>query len=182
VKINKPVIFTTAYDKYSIDAFRHSGIDYILKPVTAEALANAINKYQNLARQVVPVNINNVLEHPSGSFRYKDRFLAKVGTRAFFIQADDIAYFLADNKTVYLADKSGNRFIINYSVEKLESLLDPYHFFRINRKVIVHSKLIDIIKPHYNNRLKLILKNLPVSDEMIVSRERSSAFKKWAEG
>lgn len=184
VTINKPVIFTTAYDNYAIDAFRHLAIDYILKPITSEALAAGIQKFRTLTNTTSPPDYSVWMEYYKSNpvNRYKDRFLAKVGTRTFFIQADEIAYFYADNKTVYLADREGNRFIINYSIEKLEPLLDPYYFFRINRKMIVHSKMIDVIRPYYNNRLKIALKNLPVTGDMIVSRERAAAFKKWAEG
>ncbi|CAN5595293.1 LytTR family DNA-binding domain-containing protein [soil metagenome] len=184
VIINKPVIFTTAYDNYAIDAFRHLAIDYILKPITSEALAAGIQKFRTLTNTTSLPDYSVWMEYYKSNpvNRYKDRFLAKVGTRTFFIQADEIAYFYADNKTVYLADREGNRFIINYSIEKLEPQLDPYYFFRINRKMIVHSKMIDVIRPYYNNRLKIALKNLPVTGDMIVSRERAAAFKKWAEG
>ncbi len=184
VSVQKPVIFTTAYDNYAIEAFQHLSIDYILKPITDTSLAAAIQKYRALTQPVFSPGYQQKLEtyQTSGSNRFKDRFLAKVGMRTFFIQSEEAAYFLADNKTVYLADTAGNRFIINYSIEKLEPLLDPYYFFRINRKMIVHSKWIDVIKPYSNNRLKIALKNLPVNDDMIVSRERAAAFKKWADG
>lgn len=184
VKLSRPVIFTTAYDNYAINAFQHFSIDYILKPVTAESLAIAIQKYRSLASAFYPPDYSVWAEHVKENFspRYKDRFLAKIGSRTFFIQTDEIAYFYADNKVVFLADREGNRFIINYTIEKLEPLLDPYLFFRINRKMIVHSKMIDLIKPYYNNRLKISLRNLNLEEEIIVSRERVPAFKKWAEG
>ena len=91
-------------------------------------------------------------------------------------------YFYADNKTVYLVDGTGNKFTINYSMEKLESVLDPYYFFRINRKMIVHSKMIDLVKPYLNNRLKLSFKNIFHDEDIVVSRERVVDFRKWAEG
>ncbi len=184
VKLSRPVIFTTAFDNYAINAFQHFGIDYILKPVTAEALASAIQKYKSMSKVFSPGDYHvwaNGLKDKFHS-RFKDRFLAKIGSRTFFIQTDEIAYFYADNKIVYLADREGNRFIINYTIEKLEPLLDPYYFFRINRKMIVHSKMIDLIKPYFNNRLKLSLRNLNLQDEIIISRERVAAFKKWADG
>ena len=184
VTINKPVIFTTAFDHYAIDAFRYLSIDYILKPVTAEALAAAIQKYRAMSVATLPADYNFLVEkfQEKTITQYKDRFLAKVGQRTFFIQTDEVAYFYADNKTIYLADREGNKFIVNYSIEKLESLLDPYYFFRINRKMIVHSKMIDLVKPYLNNRLKLSLKALRMDEDIIVSRERVTAFKKWAEG
>ncbi|MCX6324153.1 MAG: LytTR family DNA-binding domain-containing protein [Sphingobacteriales bacterium] len=185
VLIQRPVIFTTAFDNYALNAFQHYSIDYILKPVTAEALGAALNKYKAMAKAFTVPDYKNwtgVLASDSSLAKYKDRFLAKVGPRTFFIQADEIAYFTADNKIVTLADREGNRFIVNYTIEKLEPLLDPHHFFRINRKMIVHSRSIEQVKPHFNNRLKLSLKNLKLSEDIIISRERVAAFKKWAEG
>lgn len=184
VNIDKPVIFTTAYDSYAIDAFKHSGIDYILKPVEAAALAAAIKKYDTLTNKTLQLNYTALANRyeENNIKRFKDRFLAKVGTRTFFIQANEVAYFNAENKIIFLGDADGNRFIVNYTIEKLEPILDPYYFFRINRKMIVHSKMIDIIKPYYNNRLLLSLKNIKLTEEIIVSRERVTAFKKWAEG
>jgi len=184
VKLSRPVIFTTAYDNYAINAFQHFSIDYILKPITTEGLAAAIQKYKSMASVFSPPDYNLWTGELKDNLfnRYKDRFLAKVGSRTFFIQTDEIAYFYAENKIVYLADRQGNRFIINYTMEKLEPLLDPYHFFRINRKMIIHSKVIDLIKPFYNNRLKISLRNLNLQEDIIVSRERVYAFKKWAEG
>jgi len=184
VKLSPPVIFITAYDNYAINAFQHFSLDYILKPVTAQGLATAIQKYKSLASAFYPPDYTAWAGQLKENLftKYKDRFLAKVGSRTFFIQTDEIAYFYADNKIVYLADRQGNRFIINYTIEKLEPLLNPYHFFRINRKMIVHSKVIDLIKPFYNNRLKINLRNLSLQEDIIVSRERVPAFKKWAEG
>lgn len=184
VDLQRPVIFTTAYDDYAIDAFRHFSIDYILKPVTAQHLANAIHKYRTISSAFYPPDYNSWATQwkVNSVARYKDRFLAKLGTRSIFINAEDIACFQADNKIVYLIDREGNRFVINYTLEKLEPLLDPYHFFRINRKMIVHSKVIDVVKQFYNGRLKLMLKNINLNEDILVSRERVNDFRKWAEG
>jgi two-component system, LytTR family, response regulator LytT len=182
INLQKPVIFTTAFDNYALDAFQLFSIDYILKPVTAEALAAAINKYKNIA-SMAAANYSLLSDSVKENFstRYKNRFLAKVGQRSFFLQADEVAYFFADNKIVYLVDKEGNRFIINFTLEKLEPLLDPHDFFRINRKMIVHSKAIEQAKPYFNNRLKLLLKGIKADEEIIISRERVVHFKEWAE-
>lgn len=182
VNLQKPVIFTTAYDNYALDAFQLFSIDYILKPVTAEALASAINKYRYITNMTV-TNYSLLSDQVKENFttRYKNRFLAKVGQRSFFIKAADVAYFMADNKIVYLVDNDGNRFIINYTMEKLEPLLDPHDFFRLNRKVIVHSNAIDQVKPYFNNRLKIVLKNIKTDEDLVISRERVSAFKTWAD-
>lgn len=183
VQVHKPIIFTTAYDNYAIDAFNYFSIDYILKPVTSVALANAIQKFQMITQSFTSIDYSVIANQIKGdlAINHKDRFLAKVGTRTFFVQSDDIACFIADNKIVQLVDKNNNRFNINYNLEKLETLLDPHFFFRINRKMIVHSKAIDQVKPYFNNRLKLLLKGISTEFEIIVSREKVMEFRKWAE-
>jgi DNA-binding LytR/AlgR family response regulator len=183
VNLQKPVIFTTAFDNYALDAFQLFSIDYILKPVTAAALAGAINKYRSMAGSMAANNYALLSDQVKDNFstRYKNRFLAKVGQRSFFLQASEVAYFFADNKIVYLVDREGNRFIINFTLEKLEPLLDPHDFFRINRKMIVQSNAIEQIKPYFNNRLKLTLKGIKADEEIIISRDRVNDFKEWAD-
>ena len=184
IQFNKPVIFTTAYDQFAIEAFKLFSIDYILKPVTAEALGSALNKFRSItySTSVKPDYslLAKELSKEAGN-NFKSRFLAKVGQRLFFVEVADIAFFQADNKMVYLVDKDGNRFVIDYTLEKLEALLNPKEFFRLNRRFIVKVSAIEHIKPFYNSRLKLSVKGASPSDEMIISRERVSEFKAWAE-
>lgn len=114
--------------------------------------------------------------------KYKERFLGKIGNRSFFIESDDVACFTAENKQVALYDKKGVKYHVNYTMEKLEPLLNPSLFFRINRKMIIHSKVIEQVKPYYNSRLKVLFKEIKFNDDIIISRERVGLFKKWAEG
>ena len=183
IPLQIPVIFTTRFNNYAIDAFRLFTIDYLLKPVTAESLGYALNKFRNFSFHFGLSNYHHLSRQVKENFtaRYKNRFLAKVGSRSFFLQSDDVGYFFADNKIVYLVDKEGNRFIINFTLDKLEALLDPHHFFRINRKTIIHAKAIEQVKPYFNNRLKLFLKGIKTEEEILISRERVSAFKEWAD-
>jgi DNA-binding LytR/AlgR family response regulator len=178
-----PIIFITAYDNYAIDAFRLFSVDYIMKPVTAEALAAAINKYKSLSEIFVPADYRMLAEQvkDNNSSSYRNRFLAKVGQRLFFIPAADVAYFAADNKIVFLIDREGNRFVINSTMEKLEAELNPRDFFRLNRKIIIHADAIDQVKPYHSSRLKLQLKGTVAADEIIISRERVADFKQWAD-
>jgi two-component system, LytTR family, response regulator LytT len=179
----KPIIFITAYENYAVDAFRLFSIDYILKPVTAEALAMAINKYKSLSHIFTAADYRLLMEQlkEASSANYRNRFLAKVGQRLFFIPAGDVAYFAADNKIVFLIDREGNRFVINSTMEKLETELNPKDFFRLNRKIIIHADAIDQVKPCHSNRLKLQLKGVTSTEEIIISRERVSEFKQWAD-
>ena len=181
--IQKPVIFTTAYENYAIDAFQLFSIDYILKPVTAAGIAAALNKYKNLSAAFAPKDYHLLMEQVKDNFskNYKTRFLAKIGQRLFFIPDTDVAYFAADNKIVFLIDKEGNRFVINTTMEKLETELNPKYFFRLNRKIIINASVIDQVKPYHSNRLKLQLKGISPQEEIIISRERVSEFKQWAD-
>jgi DNA-binding LytR/AlgR family response regulator len=180
VNYNKPVIFTTAYDQYALEAFKLFSIDYILKPVTLEALAAAMNKLKSLTVSFPAVDFNQ-LASSWPSARYKKRFLGKVGQRLFFLESTAIAFFQADNKIVHLVDKEGNRYVVDYTMEQLEDQLDPQHFFRLNRSFIVNIDAIQQVKPYYNSRLKLSVKGSMQQEEMIISRERVADFRLWAE-
>lgn len=181
--IQIPVIFATAFDRYAIEAFRHFSIDYILKPVTAEALQRAIGKFRSLRPATPMPDYSGLLKQLSEwkENRYKARFLAKVGQKLFFVETEDIAYFQAENKLVYLVDREANRYVIDYTLEKLEALLDPAQFFRLNRKFLIRYTAIQQIRPYSNSRLRLMVKGAPSSEEIVISRERVADFKQWAE-
>ena len=179
-----PVIFTTAYDQYAIDAFKVLSIDYLLKPVTAEALRAAIGKLTLLRHSSLPgltdyAKLLHLLQQQSRQ-QYKTRFVGKVGQKLFFIAAADTTYFTADNKVVYLYAADGNHYVVEHTLEELETLLDPKQFFRINRSFIVQAGAIDQVRPYINSRLKIIFKSGQQTTEAIVSRERVNDFKTWA--
>ena len=180
VNYNRPVIFTTAHDQYALEAFKMFSIDYILKPVTLEALAAAINKLKSVSVSFANIDFNRVLPELRGQ-PYKKRFLGKVGQRLFFITTDTICFFQADNKIVYLVDNEGNRYVVEHTMESLEDLLDPQQFFRLNRSFIVSIDAIEQVKPYYNSRLKLSVKCITSQEDMVVSRERVAGFKQWAD-
>jgi two-component system, LytTR family, response regulator LytT len=183
VKTTTPIIFTTAYDQYALDAFQLFSIDYILKPVTAESLANAFAKYHGLTKaNNIPVDYALLIQQMQDSIagKYKSRFLAKVGQRTYFIPVNEVAYFVADNKIVHLVARDGKRYIKNATIEKLEEIIDPSVFFRVNRKVIVHIDAIEQTKPYDNNRLVIVIRNINTAEEIIVSREKVQDFKTWA--
>lgn len=113
---------------------------------------------------------------------YKSRFLGKIGQRLVVVPVNEVAYFQANNKLVYLADITGSKYIVDHTLEQLESILDPQIFFRINRKFIITHHSIHHIRPYVNSRLKVCLKDVSEKEEMIVSRERVNAFMKWVEG
>lgn len=115
-------------------------------------------------------------------FEYKNRFLIHLGSRMFFINTADIAYFYVSEKIVYLVNIDGARYPIDYSLEKIQQIINPSNFFRINRRVICSAQAIKEIKTHINSRLKIILSVGNYLDEAVVSREKVTAFKEWVEG
>lgn len=179
VDYKHPVIFTTAYNQFALDAFQLMSIDYLLKPVTSDVLQASLLKFKSL-QTTTAVNykrLSKVFEDAS----FKSRFLAKAGQKMFFVDASDIQFFQADDKIVFLVDKEGNRLVVDYTMEKLQEVLNPKEFFRLNRKVIARYSSIAQIKPYVNSRLKLLLRNGTKTEEVILSRERVQDFKQWAE-
>jgi len=185
INISKPLIFTTAYDQYAIEAFQHFSIDYLLKPISFEMLSNAFEKYKSIINRFTPPDYKSWQKFIGSNIQsvsnYKNRFVGKVGTKSYVIQIEDIAYFTADNKVVSVIDTDDNMYTVNHTIEKIESMVNPADFFKINRSTIVNQKMIQQFKPHLNNRLKLILKCKRQHEEMIVSRERVSSFRNWLE-
>lgn len=180
ITYTKPVVFITAYDQYAINAFSMFSIDYILKPISREALAQALNKFHLLSFSFSNIDLNK-FEKEWNKPLYKKRFIGRVGQRLFFTDVTEIAFFHADNKIVYLTDRDGNKYVIDYTLEKLETVLDPSKFFRLNRRFIVNIDAIQQVKPYYNSRLKLYVKGADSEEEMIISREKVADFKLWAE-
>jgi DNA-binding LytR/AlgR family response regulator len=183
VAIHIPVIFTTAYDQYAMRAFQYFSVDYILKPVTAEALAKALNKLSAMAGgfpgSQVYLNIGEKFTSSMQEKKYRDRFLAKVGQRIYLVASSNVAWFEADNKIVYLIDKEGNKYLVDFTMEKLTQLLNPADFVRINRKYIICHSAVEHIKPYAGNRMQVAVAAGKKTDNIIVSRDRVSALKEW---
>jgi two-component system, LytTR family, response regulator len=184
VRIASPIIFTTAFDKYALDAFKLLSIDYLLKPFTLEALTNAMDKLKLLQSQpAMPlINYDDVIKLLRQKTRtYKTRFTGKIGNKLFFIETNHIALFYSDNKIVYMVASDNTRYIAEYTLEHLEELLDTASFFRVNRSMIINISAIGQVKPYDNNRLQIMLKNNVKPEEAIVSRERVVDFRRWAD-
>jgi DNA-binding LytR/AlgR family response regulator len=182
VEIKTPIIFTTAYDQYAIQAFKHLSIDYLLKPIQKQDLQRALDKFKILSKPHTLGTdevrmLNELLRKNSRSFR--ERFLIKAGNKLQFKQVSEAAYFYADGKATYLVSKKENRkYLIDHTLEDLESSLDPDQFFRISRKFIVHIESIAEVKGLISSRLEIKL-NLPCDQDLSVSREKAKSFKNW---
>ena len=180
INIKVPVIFTTAYDQYTLKAFKVNSVDYLLKPIDPEELAGAFSKYDQLYQksQVYDVTAIQQLMKAMVQPDYKERFIIKIGQQLTYIAVTDIHYFYSEEGLVYAKTISAKKHVIDYTLDQLENLLKPAEFFRINRKAIASINAIGKIATYFNSRLKLELK--PKADfEVIVSRERVADFKKW---
>lgn len=169
--INSPIIFTTAYDEYTLRAFKHQSVDYLLKPVEPEELYAAINKFIQIYKSQETPKINT-------SFTYKERFLVKSGHHLNVIRKGDIAYFFSEDGYTHLVCSNGKKYIMDDSLDSIGKIVDPSHFFRINRSLIIQNTSIEKIESYFNSRYTLSL--IPTFKEtVIVSRERVKDFIEW---
>ena len=179
IRVDTPVIFTTAYDEFTLKAFKVNSIDYLLKPIDEEALKGAILKYRRLYadKSLFKTDFRQLMNE----FRnqYKSRFLIKTGEKFKSIQVKDISHFHICEKNVFLKDFQGIDYGIDYSLDQLQGILDPLKFFRINRDCIVNIDAITLIYSYSSSRLQLTLRDEGKSDLFVVSRERVTDFKKW---
>ncbi|MFI5151589.1 MAG: LytR/AlgR family response regulator transcription factor [Bacteroidia bacterium] len=176
VSIDLPVIFTTAYDEYAIQAFKVNSIDYLLKPIGLLELKSALDKFQKLNH--LSGQSARLDSYERVAREYKSRFIVKMGDTLASVKSQEIDFFIAEDGIVILSTKNGKRYPTDHTLDTLEILLSPRDFFRINRKVLVNINSIQKISSYFNSRLKIVCAGLP-DDECIVSRERVGAFKEW---
>jgi len=176
VTVRCPIIFTTAYDHYAIEAFKTNGIDYLLKPIEEERLTQAIEKARHFSHALVLEKILSVSNQASAK-SYKSRFMVKVGDKIKSIPVEDIMVFYSQKASFILtADK--HTYCIDYTLDQLEPMLDPETYFRINRKYIVSIYACTHILAWSNSRLRLKIEGTDDPD-IIVARERVQEFKNW---
>ncbi len=182
VDITKPIIFTTAYDEFAIDAFKLHSIDYLLKPILKEDLRSALEKYKSFWEEKSksgPSDISKILTQLQRK-RKKHRCLVKKGGHFEYINVSDIAFVNSSDSLTFLHTFDGSRYIYTKTVEQLYADLDEDHFYQINRSQVIQSEAISEIHPFLNQRLKLVLK-VPVKGDIdfVVSRKRMASFKDW---
>jgi DNA-binding LytR/AlgR family response regulator len=182
IKVSSPVIFTTAYDEYALQAFKVNSIDYLLKPIQEHELKNSLEKFRDLKNSFGAdkfINFQKLLStYQLAKKDYKNRFLVKLGERLVCVETTDISFFKSEDKLTFVNTKSGNKYLVEYTLEELEEMLDPQVFFRLNRQFITHISSIDSIHNYFNGKLKLYLKQKE-KEEVIISREKAPYFKEW---
>lgn len=184
VKVQSAIIFTTAYDEYALRAFKLNSIDYLLKPIDEMELLTALEKYRTFKPTEQPASLNfeeikKLLVNPAPQV-YKKRFTTKVGQRIKLIEVDEVVCFYSENKGTYVQTIEGRNYLLDTTLEQLETELAPDTFFRVNRKFIVPIHAIKDIISYTNSRLKLKLTKYD-TEQVIVARERVKDFKLWLE-
>lgn len=186
IDIKSAIIFTTAYDEYALRAFKLNSIDYLLKPIDEDDLEVAVKKFKARTQTAAGSNlsldfemIKQMLVNPVDK-SYKKRFTVKVGQQLKLIGIDEVECFYSENKGTYLHTSDNRDYLLDGTLEQLETDLDPKDFFRVSRKFIIPMKGIKEIQMHTNSRLKIILPTYN-DDEVIVARERVNDFKEWIE-
>lgn len=182
VEIKSAIIFTTAYDEYALRAFKLNSIDYLLKPIDENDLEVAVNKFKERQPKPEPISldfetIKRMLANPDVK-TYKKRFAIKTGQHLKMVAIDEVECFYSENKGTYLHTLENRTYLLEGTLEQLETELDPKDFFRVSRKFIIPMKAIKDIVVYSNSRLKVILPTYK-EEEVIVSRERVSDFKTW---
>lgn len=178
-KVSSPVIFTTAYDQYALDAFKHNGVDYLLKPIRKEDLELALKKIENSKKGEIDYDkLAEAVERRSK--KHLQRILVRFADQLINLDVEEILYFQIQEGSVYAQSEKGLAYPVDFSLEQLEKSLNPERFFRINRKGIVAMSGISKMYAYSRSRVKIEVKKGELQ-EPIVSTDRSGAFKRWLE-
>jgi two-component system LytT family response regulator len=173
-RVTCPVVFATAFDEYLLDAFQANGIDYLLKPIRDDRVAAAIAKYHRLGAHFT-ADHTALLESLK---RRRERLLVRKGADLISVRTADIAYVFTSDKLVFLVTQAGTRYLLDRTLAELEQELDPARFFRANRAWLVSIDAIARCRPYGKGKLLLELRPA-TAEEVVVSQERSAAFREW---
>ena len=182
LKVDCPIIFTTAYDEYALKAFEVNSIDYLLKPINKDDLQRALNKYKNLKGQGSVVDymsvVNQLLAHANAVNNYKEYFLVPERDKLIPLATKDIAFIYIDLKLIKAVTYSGKVYYMNQNLDELMSQLNPKKFFRANRQYIIAHEAVKDISIWFGNKISINL-IVPTEEKIIVSKARVSEFKNW---
>ena len=182
-----PVIFTTAYDQYALQAFKVNSVDYLLKPIDEAELTTALAKLRARLPAAVPALdpallaqlMQQLQQTAPAAASHKSQFVVRVGEHLKVVPVDQIAYFFSLEKATFLQTTEGRKFVVDYTMDQLETLLDPRRFFRLNRAYLAQQSAIQDIIHYTNSRLQTVLKPTAPDAQVLVSREKVNVFKSW---
>src|SRR5688572_20977737 len=187
-QVKSPVIFITSYDEYALKAFKVNSVDYLLKPVQKEDLESALGKYRDMKKlyatdppKSTSVDFDGLVKELQQKLQlkeYRKRFLVKHAQKLVSVEIDEIAYFFSDGRLNFFKTYDNRKFVVDYTMDELEEMLDPDKYYRISRSYFISVNSVEQIHDYFGNRLLLYLKP-NAEKEAIVSREKVTEFKKW---
>jgi DNA-binding LytR/AlgR family response regulator len=182
VDVKAPVIFVTAYDQYALQAFKVNSVDYLLKPVKKNDLAEALKKFHDFHEaKKEPAIDYSALAQMIKKDNAQKRFLVRYGEKIKAVDVENIAYFFTQEGNLFFKTFDNHQYPLELSLDKLEPELEASQFYRINRQFIINFKAIKEMYSYSKSRVKLEL-NPPCEIETIASTERSGDFKQWLTG
>jgi DNA-binding LytR/AlgR family response regulator len=178
IDVPSPVVMTTAYDQYAVQAFEVNALDYLLKPINLKDLQRAIARITS-GEAVKPSN--EVVRNLINQVR-KEKFLIRLNDRIVPVRTTDIAYFYSEDKNSFLVTRSGSSYVLDESLDALAGSLDPAEFFRISRSCIISESVIDSVSKLMGGRLRIsVRRDIPANTDFTVSRARVDDFLSWLE-
>lgn len=187
VEVKSTVIFTTSYDEFALKAFKVNSVDYLLKPIQKEDLQAALEKFAKLktlyagSNDNPAINVDSLVKELQLKLQPKEfrkRFLVKHAQKLVSIDVEEIGYFYSDGRLNFFKTTDGKKYVVDYTMDELEEMLNPGKYFRISRSFYVSIESVNQIHDYFGNRLMLTLKPT-VDKEALVSREKVTEFKKW---
>ncbi|MEN6617963.1 MAG: LytTR family DNA-binding domain-containing protein [Rikenellaceae bacterium] len=182
VQVICPVIFCTAYDQYTLQAFKTNGIEYILKPIKEEDIHAAFAKIDKLKQSFKPENelLSYLKQELIERKKYKSSILIRIKESFIPISINDIALFILDGEIIYAYTFENQKYPVFKSLSEIENDIDPNQFFRINRQILITRTAIREIQPYFNRKV-VVKTQLKVNAQLIVSRLKVTEFMKWVE-
>ncbi|RZJ92645.1 MAG: response regulator transcription factor [Chryseobacterium sp.] len=183
IQIEAPVIFCTAFDEYAIRAFESNSIDYLLKPIEEDVLQKSLEKYTRFKDHLLSssqhaLNLNRVIGRMDAS--YKQNIIVNYREKIIPLKINNIQLIHASNGTVNIYTASDKSYAVNYTIEQLESMLNPQQFFRANRQFIINRDFIQNIE-HYFNRKLIVSTQTDFPEKIVISKIKAQPFLKWIE-
>ncbi|MFC6099997.1 LytR/AlgR family response regulator transcription factor [Olivibacter domesticus] len=183
VPVKSPIIFCTAYDEYMLDALETNAVSYILKPITEEAVAKAIEKFKRLKSAFEPAATTRSIEKLGQQLKYtyKKTLLVEQREKIIPLPVSDIAYLYLEHAVIKIATLKGQQYFITSTLDELERMLDPESFYRANRQFIINRLAIASIERFFSRKLisKLVVET---PETIVISKANSSDFLRWLEG
>jgi DNA-binding LytR/AlgR family response regulator len=177
IEVETPIIFTTAYDEYAIDAFKVNSIDYLLKPIKVVELRNALEKFNKLKRPDILQYLSQ-LKGMASQAKFRDKMLIPYRDQLLPIDMNDVSCFYTTEKSTKIYLKDGKFYPYCKTLDQIISTLDPANFIRANKQFIIARNSVKNITIWFDSRL-LITLDIEVPERVYVSKNKAAEFKEW---